>query len=135
MTNEALQRVRNWLEGGCSSWGVPMTDLWKMPDTIEALNALIADTAEHWMTLQFKHPIQWEGAIDSAMAAACAEIEALQARVKVLEEALTQIKAQDKKDDGGWCLNYATQVESWYPKIVLGPFGKIAEAALKETER
>ncbi len=59
--------------------------------------------------------------------------KALQARVKVLEEALTQIKAQDKKDEGSWSFNYATEVERWYPKIVLGPFGKIAEAALQET--
>ncbi|CAB4158451.1 hypothetical protein UFOVP714_11 [uncultured Caudovirales phage] len=42
---------------------------------VERLNALITATADHWMALQFKHPIQWEGAIDSAMAAACAEIE------------------------------------------------------------
>lgn len=41
---------------------------------IERLNALIAATADHWMALQFKHPIAWDGAIDEAMAAACAKI-------------------------------------------------------------
>lgn len=49
MTNEALQRVRNWLEGGCSSWGVPMMDLRKMPDTIEDLQA---DKAKMRKTLE-----------------------------------------------------------------------------------
>jgi hypothetical protein len=61
---------------------------------IERLNALIADTAEHWMALQFKHPIQWEGAIDSAMAAACAEIEALTAEVERLRERLAALDQQ-----------------------------------------
>lgn len=56
---------------------------------IERLNALVADTAEHWMALQSKHPIQWESAIDSAMAAGCAEIEALQAEVERLKDQLS----------------------------------------------
>ena len=52
MDSEALQRVRNWLEGGGSSWGVPMQDMQMMTDTIEAqaneiqwLNTLIEDKA------------------------------------------------------------------------------------------
>jgi len=44
---------------------------------IERLRSVIDATALHWLALQDKHPIQWEGAIDGAMAAACAEIERL----------------------------------------------------------
>jgi len=44
---------------------------------IERLRELIKVTGDHWLELQHKHPIQWEGAIDAAMAAACAEIEKL----------------------------------------------------------
>jgi hypothetical protein len=44
---------------------------------IERLRELIKVTGDHWLELQHKHPIQWEGAIDGAMAAACAEIERL----------------------------------------------------------
>lgn len=44
---------------------------------IERLRELIKVTGDHWLALQHKHPIQWEGAIDGAMAAACAEIERL----------------------------------------------------------
>jgi hypothetical protein len=44
---------------------------------IERLGSVIDATALHWLALQDKHPIQWEGAIDGAMAAACAEIERL----------------------------------------------------------
>jgi len=44
---------------------------------IERLRELIKVTGDHWLALQHKHPIQWEGAIDGAMAAACAEIEKL----------------------------------------------------------
>jgi len=35
---------------------------------------LIARTAAHWLQLQQTHPIQWDGAIDAAMEAACKEI-------------------------------------------------------------
>lgn len=41
---------------------------------IERLCSVINATAFHWMALQDKHPLNWEGAIDGAMAAACAEI-------------------------------------------------------------
>ena len=41
---------------------------------IERLRSLIDVTANHWLALQDKHPLNWEGAIDGAMAAACAEI-------------------------------------------------------------
>jgi len=46
------------------------------------LNKLIADAAEHWLALQQKHQIPWEGAIDGAMQAACASIEALTAALE-----------------------------------------------------
>jgi len=41
---------------------------------IERLNGVIIATADHWLALQTEHPIAWEGAIDEAMAAACAKI-------------------------------------------------------------
>lgn len=45
----------------------------------ERLNSLINDTANHWLRLQCDHPIVWEGAIDTAMEAACDEIRHLSA--------------------------------------------------------
>jgi len=52
----------------------------------DRLNALIDATARHWMDLQFKHPIQWEGAIDGAMKAACDTIlRALRERDQAVE--------------------------------------------------
>jgi hypothetical protein len=51
---------------------------------IERLRELIKITGDHWLALQHKHPIQWEGAIDGAMAAACAEIERLREALTVL---------------------------------------------------
>ena len=44
---------------------------------IERLNGVIIATADHWLALQTEHPIAWEGAIDEAMAAACAKIREL----------------------------------------------------------
>ena len=44
---------------------------------IERLNGVIIATADHWLALQSEHPIAWEGAIDEAMAAACAKIREL----------------------------------------------------------
>jgi hypothetical protein len=65
-----------------------MTDLIKnQAAEIDRLKTLIDATAEHWMTLQFKHPIEWDGAIDGAMAAACAEIEKLREAVKEIKDA------------------------------------------------
>ena len=55
---------------------------------IDRLNALIDATAQHWLNLQQKHPIPWEGAIDAAMAAACDTIEQQAARIARLREAL-----------------------------------------------
>lgn len=64
-----------------------MSDRGNCPDCIEQIEAQAAEierlgsvidaTARHWLALHDKHPIQWEGAIDGAMAAACAEIERL----------------------------------------------------------
>ena len=59
----------------------------------DRLNALIDAAAQHWMDLQFKHPIQWEGAIDGAMKAACDTIlRALRERDQAVE-ALTKAAA------------------------------------------
>jgi hypothetical protein len=44
---------------------------------IERLKGVIIATADHWLALQTEHPIAWEGAIDEAMAAACAKIREL----------------------------------------------------------
>jgi hypothetical protein len=49
---------------------------------IERLGSVIDATARHWLALHDKHPIHWEGAIDGAMAAACAEIEKLREEVE-----------------------------------------------------
>lgn len=46
---------------------------------IDRLNGIINDTAKHWLDLQHDHPIVWEGAVDAAMDAACAEIRRLRA--------------------------------------------------------
>jgi hypothetical protein len=51
------------------------------------LNALIDATAQIWLDFQRKHPVPWEGAIDSAMAAACSRIEALTAENERLAKA------------------------------------------------
>lgn len=55
---------------------------------IERLRELIKVTGDHWLALQHKHPIQWEGAIDGAMAAACAEIDWLRAVLELADAAL-----------------------------------------------
>jgi len=41
---------------------------------IRRLNDLIYRAGRHWLALTAVHPIEWEGAIDSAMEAACKEI-------------------------------------------------------------
>ena len=111
MDSEALQRVRNWLEGGGSSWGVPMQDMQMMTDTIEAqaneiqwLNTLIEDKAAK--------QIEADGN----------RIEALQADKAKLREAL------------GWFLNdsrFVVQVGG-NPYAVPQMIGA-ARAALQET--
>ena len=55
------------------------------------LNKLIKDAADHWLALQRKHLIPWEGAIDGAMQAACRHIEALTAEVERKDAALQEI--------------------------------------------
>lgn len=60
---------------------------------VERLNGLITATADHWLTLQVKHPIQWEGAINGAMAAACAEIEKHEAFRQEVSDAVAEYKA------------------------------------------
>lgn len=64
------------------------------------LAELIDDTAKHWLDLQAKYPIRWEGAIDNAMQAACSEILQLLDLVagsgrKILECAQLQLRAED----------------------------------------
>lgn len=51
----------------------------------DAAVRLIDDAATHWLSLNLGHPIQWEGAIDAAMAAACNEIRSLNARLAAVE--------------------------------------------------
>jgi len=46
---------------------------------VERLNRLINSTGDHWLALVAVHPVQWEGAIDAAMEAACNEIKRLAA--------------------------------------------------------
>jgi hypothetical protein len=62
---------------------------------IERLESLIGVTANYWLALQDKHPVQWEGAIDAAMEAACAEIELLlnydEAKANALHNTLNQL--------------------------------------------
>ena len=45
----------------------------------ERLNGLILATADHWLALQCDHSVEWAGAIDTAMEAACDEIRRLSA--------------------------------------------------------
>ncbi len=52
----------------------------------DAAVRLIDDAAAHWLALNIGHPIQWEGAIDAAMAAACNEIRSLKARLAAYEK-------------------------------------------------
>jgi hypothetical protein len=53
---------------------------------IERLGSVIDATALHWLALQDKHHVPWEGAIDGAMAAACAEIAAQAAEIAMLRD-------------------------------------------------
>jgi hypothetical protein len=46
---------------------------------VARLNRLINSTGDHWLALVAVHPVQWEGAIDAAMEAACNEIKRLAA--------------------------------------------------------
>ena len=83
---------------------------------VERLNALITATADHWMALQFKHPIQWEGAIDSAMAAACAEIEKHEAFRQEVSFALKTFK------DGNMHTMHDYLLEPFMHDYLLEPF-------------
>ncbi len=65
---------------------------------IERLGSVIDATAHHWLALQDKHPIQWEGAIDGAMAAACAEIEKLEKAMKVQASAVRTLQANEETE-------------------------------------
>jgi hypothetical protein len=56
----------------------------------ERLHSVIDATANHWLALQHNHPIQWEGAIDGAMEAACAEIEQLNEQIVELRGIIQQ---------------------------------------------
>ena len=87
-----------------------MSDRGNCPDCIEQIEAQAAEierlgsvidaTALHWLALQDKYPIQWEGAIDGAMSAACAEIEKLR-------EALEYYADRDNQcpNKGPWGVN------------------------------
>lgn len=45
MTDKALvERVIAWLDGGCSSWNVPSSDIRKMATRIEALEAALRNS-------------------------------------------------------------------------------------------
>lgn len=84
MTDELVKRLRLWGEHGLSN---TLSDLVEAADRIEALSAeverlnrLINSTGDHWLKLQSTHPVQWEGAIDAAMEAACNEIKRLSTR-------------------------------------------------------
>lgn len=48
-------------------------------DEESRLSRLIADAGAHWLKLLVTHPLRFEGGIDSAMEAACAEIVRLSA--------------------------------------------------------
>ena len=43
---------------------------------------LIDAAGKHWLSLNIDHPIKWEGAIDEAMRAACAEIATLREHLR-----------------------------------------------------
>jgi len=49
---------------------------------VALLKELIDSAGKPWLALLLDHPIQWEGAIDSAMAAACDEIKRLKLLVQ-----------------------------------------------------
>lgn len=76
------ETISEWMEDEpFDDWFLYQRDFAKAADRIEAqaaeierLRSLIDVTANHWLALQDKHPLNWEGAIDGAMAAACAEI-------------------------------------------------------------
>jgi hypothetical protein len=59
-------------------------------DEIELLHSVINTAANHWLALQHNHPIQWEGAVDGAMEAACAEIEQLDEQIVELRGIIQQ---------------------------------------------
>ena len=82
MTDDLMERIEGCIAN--AEHDDEMETLIDARDHIEALtaenerlNQLINDTGDYWLALQVNHPIQWEGAIDAAMAAACAEIERL----------------------------------------------------------
>lgn len=102
---------------------------------IDRLRSLIETTANHWLALQDKHPIQWEGAIDGAMAAACAEIVKLREAHETVEAELTANERMVDKLRGKLRLFLSLVDDPDYD------FGKlyeefipIARAALGETE-
>jgi len=63
---------------------------------IERLGSVIDATALHWLALQDKHHVPWEGAIDGAMAAACAEIEKLREALEAVWKEATTMRNASK---------------------------------------
>ena len=57
---------------------------------------MIDATALHWLALQDKHHVPWEGAIDGAMAAACAEIEKLREALEAVWKEATTMRNASK---------------------------------------
>ena len=113
MTDEDKELVANmretiseWMEDEpFDDWFLYQRDFAEAADRIEAqaaeierLRSLIETTANHWLALQDKHPVQWEGAIDGAMAAACAEIVKLEKAMKVQASAVRTLQANEETE-------------------------------------
>ena len=56
-------------------------------ERIAKLEILIESAGKHWLSLQIDHPIKWEGAIDTAMEAACSHIKELEQKLETLNDA------------------------------------------------
>lgn len=96
---------------------------------IERLGSVIDATALHWLALQDKHQVPWEGAIDGAMAAACAEIEKLREALKPFAKA-GEI-AGEPSPYGDW---YAYRPAAGDEYAIFGQHLRDARAALGETK-
>lgn len=88
---------------GCMSVVTCICDILQdAADEIERLRSVIDATANHWLALQHDYPIKWEGAIDGAMAAACAEIGRLGQDNKDMRLWLSSLEAAGARMSRVW---------------------------------
>lgn len=101
---------------------------------VERLRSVIDATANHWLALQHNHPIQWEGAIDGAMEAACAKIVDLNASLVIANE--QQVAVENENEELRGIIQQAADdvVAASYPRAMHLEWLEAARKVLAEDD-